>query len=102
MPNLPSLEYLFGCPDSALQQLELSALASFSNHLKATKSELMEAAIEHGNAGIARWFRENRERIIEAARESAGVDSKTLLARFAIPEPEPEKYTGEHRKPRWS
>lgn len=102
MPTLPPLEYLFGCSDSSLQTIELSNLEAFANHLKATKLDLREAATAHGNAAIARWFLANRERIIEAAREQAGVDPKTILARFAIPEPKAEEYRGEHAKPRWS
>lgn len=79
---LPSIEYMLACPADDLQTIELSSLDRSAQLLKATKFNFLEAADQMANATVVRWFRENRDRIIEAVRRQAGVDPQTIPATF--------------------
>lgn len=62
--GLPSLEDLFDFSDSALQDLELSALNRAANLSKIAKRDI-DSWIEQMAAGmVTQWFRENRSKIL--------------------------------------
>lgn len=70
---LPSLDYLLGCSENGLRDIELAALNRSANCLKAARLELEEAIAQREAAGVARWLIENRGRILEQASRTVEI-----------------------------
>lgn len=70
MSNLPAPASLLCQSDRSLQDLELMSLARASNLGKAIREEMFLWAEEYAKAMVARWLRDNRERLVEAARNT--------------------------------
>ena len=78
--ELPSIEWLFDCSDTTLQDLELAALNRAQRHMKALKADTEAAVNQLATAEVARYMREHREEMIEIAR-------KTIEGQRVIPFP---------------
>lgn len=76
-PSLPSLDFLFGCSDTTLADLEMAFLNRGARSLKIAKAEWESAVHSFANADVARYFREHREEILEHARKT--VHGQSLL-----------------------
>jgi hypothetical protein len=81
-PPLPSLEFLFECSDTSLQDLELAALDRSAQRLKAAKAEWNEAVSQLAAAEVARYFREHRREILERARREVQLDAQQAVLEF--------------------
>jgi hypothetical protein len=67
--NLATPESLLATSERTLGELELASLARASNLGKAIREEMFLWAEEYAKAMVARWVRDNRERLIAAARK---------------------------------
>ena len=73
---LPSLDYLLGCRENALHDLELTALNRAANCLSRARRAWEEATAQREAAGVARWLIENRSRIMEAGSRTVEVKAE--------------------------
>lgn len=71
MHNFVTPESLLALSGRTLGELELASLARASNLGKAIREEMFLWAEEYAKAMVARWVRDNRERLLEAARDGA-------------------------------
>lgn len=78
--EMPTIEWLFDCSDTTLQDLELAALNRAQRHMKALKADTEAAVNQLATAEVARYMRDHREEIIEVAR-------RTIAAQAVIPFP---------------
>lgn len=77
---IPPVEFLFDCSDSALQELELSALNRSANLSKIAKRDI-DAWIEQMAVGmVTHWFRENRSKILRGEAAQAGPHKVEFLS----------------------
>lgn len=65
--GMPSFEYLFGCSDQSLDDLQLAFLNRGSQALKTAKIEWNQAVTEFVNADVVRVFREHRGELLAHA-----------------------------------
>lgn len=75
--EMPPLDWLFDCSDTTLQDLELAALNRAQRHIKAVKADTDAAINQLATAELARYMRENREKILEIARRT--IDGQAVL-----------------------
>ena len=78
--EMPTIEWLFDCSDTTLQDLELASLNRAQRHMKALKADTEAAVNQLATAEVARYMREHREEMIEMAR-------KTIEGQRVIPFP---------------